>query len=31
MGDIERQNYAGFRFESYWVTMPGFMETVHNT
>lgn len=30
-GDIERQNYAGFRFESYWVTMPGFMETVHNT
>lgn len=27
-GDVARQNYNGFRFESYWTSMTGFMETV---
>lgn len=27
-GDVTRQNYSGFRFESFWVTMPGFIDTV---
>jgi hypothetical protein len=27
-GDVARQNYFGFRFESYWINMTGFMETV---
>jgi hypothetical protein len=27
-GDVTRQNYSGFRFESYWVNMPVFYETV---
>ena len=28
VGDVARQHYRGFRFESFWVTMPGFMETI---
>jgi hypothetical protein len=28
-GDVIRQNYSGFRFESYWINMPCFFETVH--
>jgi hypothetical protein len=27
-GDVTRQTYSGFRFESYWVGMPAFYETV---
>jgi hypothetical protein len=27
-GDVARQHYVGFRFESYWVNMSGFLETV---
>lgn len=27
-GDVARQTYNGFRFESFWVNMPGFQETV---
>jgi endonuclease/exonuclease/phosphatase (EEP) superfamily protein YafD len=27
-GDVARQHYAGFRFESYWVDMPGFLEVI---
>jgi hypothetical protein len=29
-GDVARQNYSGFRFEAFWVNMPGFIETVQN-
>lgn len=29
-GNVTRQTYSGFRFESFWVTMPGFCETVQN-
>jgi hypothetical protein len=28
IGDVTRQNYLGFRFESYWVNMPGFYDAV---
>jgi endonuclease/exonuclease/phosphatase (EEP) superfamily protein YafD len=27
-GDMTRQSYSGFRFESYWINMPAFYETV---
>jgi hypothetical protein len=27
-GDVKRQNYSGFCFESFWANMPGFLETV---
>lgn len=27
-GDVTRQNYSRFRFESYWVNMPVFFKTV---
>jgi endonuclease/exonuclease/phosphatase (EEP) superfamily protein YafD len=28
--DVARQNYSGFRFEAFWVNMPGFYETVQS-
>lgn len=28
-GDTSFEFYRGFRFEAYWVNMPGFLETVH--
>ena len=28
VGDVTRQHYRGFCFESFWVTMPGFNETI---
>ena len=30
-GDIAKQNYKGFRFESFWVNMPGFKEVIEDT
>lgn len=27
-GDVTRQNYKGFRFESYWINMQSFTETM---
>ena len=30
-GDIAKQTYKGFRFESFWVNMPGFREVIEDT
>ena len=30
-GDIAKQSYKGFRFESFWVNMPGFKEVIEDT
>lgn len=29
-GNVTRQTYSGFCFESFWISMPGFHETVQN-